>query len=94
LTAGATTMNALSIALRRELRVACSRHAQPVWFRLVKWSCLLTGVALFHDRYWFWWSIAGLTVVATALHLFYRWKTQVWTRAWGGWNDLDAGRDF
>jgi hypothetical protein len=79
--------------MRRELRVALSRHAQPIWFRVVKWMCILIGVALFHDRNWFWWTIAGLTAAAISLHLVYRWRTKVWTRAWGGWNDLEAGRD-
>jgi hypothetical protein len=83
----------LKTALRREMRVALSRHAQPAWFRFVKWACILAGVALFHDRHWFWWTLAGLTVGAISLHLLYRWRTNVWTRAWGGWNDLEAGRD-
>jgi hypothetical protein len=43
--------------LKREMRVAFSRKAQPIWFRVVKW------------------------------------KTKGWTQPWGGWNDLDAGRD-
>ena len=85
-------MNALKTALRRECRVAFSRRAQPVWFRIVKWICILVSVALFHDRHWFWWTLAGLFPVAMLLHLLYRWRTKVWTRAWGGWNDLPAGR--
>jgi hypothetical protein len=28
-----------------------------------------------------------------SLHFFYRWKTQGWTRAWGGWDDLPSGRE-
>ena len=60
----------MNAAIRREFRVAFSRRAQPAWFRIVKWTCILIGVAFFHDRAWFW-----------------------WTRAWGGWNDLEAGRD-
>lgn len=86
-------MNAVAIIIRRELRVACSRRVQPVWFRVVKWACILTGVALFHDRSWFWWTLAALTVAALTTHFLYRWKTIVWTRAWGGWKDLEAGRD-
>ena len=86
-------MNALKTALRRECRVAFSRRAQPVWFRIVKWICILVSVALFHDRRWFWWTFAGLFLVAMLVHLLYRWRTKVWTRAWGGWNDLAAGRD-
>jgi hypothetical protein len=86
-------MNPIRIALRREMRVAFSRRAQPVWFRVVKWTGILFGVAWFHDRRWFWLTLAGLAAAGTGLHFFYRWKTETWTRAWGGWNDLTAGRD-
>jgi len=86
-------MNTFSAAIRRECRVALSRRAQPVWFRIVKWTCILAGVALFHDRRWFWWTLAGLALAGFCLHFFYRCKTKTWTRAWGGWNDLDAGRN-
>jgi len=86
-------VSTLKNAMRREVRVALSRHAQPAWFRVVKWACILAGIALFHDRRWFWWTLAGLTAASISLHLIYRWRTNVWTRAWGGWNDLDAGRD-
>jgi hypothetical protein len=86
-------MNTLSLALRREMRVAFSRRAQPVWFRIVKWSGILVAAAWLHDQRWFWWTLAGLAVAGAVLHLFYRWQTRSWTRAWGGWNDLEAGRD-
>ena len=85
-------MNTFNTALRREFRVAFSRHAQPVWFRIVKWTCILIGVALFYDRAWFWWALAGLAIAGCFMHLIYRSKTKVWTRAWGGWDDLAAGR--
>jgi hypothetical protein len=84
-------MEILNPAIRRELRVIFSIHAQPVWFRVIKWTCILAGFMLFHDRSWFWWTLAGLVALATLLHFFYRWKTKSWTRAWGGWNDLEAG---
>jgi hypothetical protein len=86
-------MSTLTHTLRREVRVAFSRQAQPVWFRVTKWIGVLAGIALFHDRPWFWWSLAGVAVAGFGLHFFYRWKTKHWTRAWGGWNDLEAGRD-
>ena len=86
-------MNPLAHALRREARVAFSRQAQPVWFRFLKWTCILTGTILFHDRSWFWWTLTSLVVVAMLMHLLYRAKTKTWSRAWGGWNDLAAGRD-
>ena len=86
-------MNTFSTAIRRECRVAFSRRAQPVWFRIVKWTCILAGVALFHDRRWFWWTHAALALAGLFVHFLYRCKTKTWTRAWWGWNDLDAGRD-
>ena len=86
-------MNTLNITIRREFRVAFSRRAQPVWFRVAKWTCILTGAALFHDRHWFWWALASLAVAGSLVHFLYRSKTKTWTRVWGGWNDLAAGRD-
>jgi hypothetical protein len=83
----------MNATIRREFRVAFSRRAQPVRFRIAKWICIMVGVALFHDQRWFWWTLAGLAFAGTLLHLFYRWKTKTWTRAWGGWNDLAAGRE-
>jgi hypothetical protein len=86
-------MKPFATILRREYRIAFSRHAQPVWFRIAKWAAVLTGVIVFHDRAGFWWCLAGLAVAGAGLHFFYRSKTKNWTRAWGGWNDLEAGRD-
>ena len=86
-------MSTLNATIRRELRVAFSRRAQPVWFRIVKWTCILVSVAIFYDQRGFWWTFAGLAAAGTLTHFFYRWKTKVWTRAWGGWNDLGAGQN-
>ena len=86
-------MNTLNHSLCREARVAFSRKAQSWWFRSAKWVCVIIGIVLFHDRPWFWWTLAGVAVAGLSLHLLYRWKTKTWTRAWGGWKDLEAGRD-
>ncbi len=86
-------METLPTALRREVRVAFSRHAQPVWFRVIKWTVLLVTFALWRDRPAYGWTLLTLFVPGLGLHLFYRHQTRRWTRAWGGWNDLPAGRD-
>ena len=86
-------MNPLSVLLRREARVACSLRAQPLWFRIVKWIAIISFVTKFHDRSWFWTVMASCVSAALAIHFLYRWKTRAWTRPWGGWNDLEAGRD-
>ncbi|MBI5773915.1 MAG: hypothetical protein HZA89_09260 [Verrucomicrobia bacterium] len=86
------TMTTFKQALRREARVAFSLRAQPLWIRILKWIVALTLAALYHDEPWFWPVVAGWTVFALVLHSLYHWKTRSWTRPWGGWNDLDAGR--
>lgn len=78
--------------LKREVRIATSRKAQPVWFRLLKWVIIVALVA----RYWqsptFWmWMVAALAV-ALVLHLVWRTRTKGWTQPWGGWNDVEAGK--
>ena len=83
-------MKTLDSAIRRELRVAFSSRAQPVWFRGIKWACIFAGTVLFHDQRWFWWTLTGLAATGALLHFCYRWKTRGWTRTWGGWNDLAA----
>lgn len=77
-------------ALRRELQVAFSKKAQPLWFRVVKWAVLVSVAITLHGTRYFWPCVLGLPVLGILLHLFYRWKTKGWTRPWGGWNDLDA----
>ena len=73
--------------VRRELRVAFSRGAQPLWFRVLKWSLLLSLVYWFGSTRWFWPVMPGLLAAGLTVHFFYRWKTAAWTRPWGGWND-------
>jgi len=86
-------MNTKSATIHCEFCVACSRRAQPVWFRIVKWIGILVGAARFHEQGWSWWALAGLATAVTFVPVLYRWKTETWTRAWGGRNNLEAGRD-
>ena len=80
----------LAKALRREKRVALSRKAQPVWFRVVKWIVFLgVGVMLWGTGS-FWWALLAALVLGVGLHLLWRWKTKGWTRPWGGWNDVET----
>ena len=76
--------------IRREIQVAFSLKAQPMWFRVFKWSVLLSVTARYRHRWWFPYGVGVAFVSGLALHGFYRWKTQGWTQAWGGWDDLPA----
>jgi hypothetical protein len=79
-------------ALMLELRVAFSRKGQPIWFRVLKWMVLVfVGAYLWRSSH-FWWWIGGALGLGVTVHLVWRWKTKRWTRAWGGWSDLDAAR--
>ena len=46
-------------AIKRELRVALSRKAQPVWFRITKWIVIVGICALLWGKPYFSWVIQG-----------------------------------
>jgi hypothetical protein len=79
-------------AWKREVRVAFSLKAQPVWFRVLKWAVFIVLGALFWRSPLFWYCVLGVFALAVVLHMFWRRKTKGWTQAWGGWDDLEAGR--
>jgi hypothetical protein len=63
-----------------------------VWFRLSKWVVFVgLGVMFWRERA-FWWCAGAAALLGVALHLLYRRQTRRWTRAWGGCDDLEAGR--
>lgn len=73
--------------MHRELRVAFSRRAQPIWFRVIKWIIFINVTRRYHRTRGFWaWTGVAL-IAACAMHLVYRHKTHGWTQAWGGWDD-------
>ena len=86
-------MTAIATAIRREFRIAFSMRAQPVWFRVVKWAVFIPATVALYPTRWFWFWIIGVPTLGTLVHFIYRWQTRVWKRPWGGWDDLDAGRD-
>jgi hypothetical protein len=76
----------LKRALRRELEVAFSKHAQPVWFRIVKYIVIAGFIYFLWGSPWLWITLLLLMPPATALHFWYRHKTQGWTKSYGGWD--------
>jgi hypothetical protein len=77
--------------IRRELNVAFSKKAQPMWFRVAKWVFILGVTAALWRSPYLGWFLGGAVVVGLAIHLLWRWKTKEWTQPWGGWSDLEAG---
>jgi hypothetical protein len=88
-------MNKFTVLLRREMRVALSLKAQPVWFRVLKWSIVLPLVVWLWPTRWFWPAMLTMLVAGLTLHFFFRWKTAGWSRPWAGWDDVKSadGRD-
>ena len=80
-------------AIRRELRVAFSKKAQPPLFRVIKWVVFIAGTALISRTGFFRYWLIGLPLLSMTVHFVYRWKTRGWTRPWGGWSDLEAGQE-
>jgi hypothetical protein len=80
-------------AIRRELRVAFSGRAQPVWFRVAKWIVAVGISVLLWRRPSFWLWILGALSLGLTVHFVWRWKTKGWTRPWGGWDDIEAAKE-
>ena len=78
--------------LMLELRVAFSPRAQPVWFRVLKWTITIGLAWYFWRDPRFWWGLAGALVLAMTAHFVWRAKTRRWTKPWGGWNDVESAR--
>jgi hypothetical protein len=82
-------MTARSV-LKREMRVAFSRRAQPVWFRVSKWVVLVGVGAIFWRKPYFWLWVFAAFVLGLTVHFFWRWKTKGWSEPWGGWDDVET----
>lgn len=78
--------------IQRELRVAFSKKGQSISFRVAKWTVFVALATVYFDSPFFWHGVFGVLLAGILVHLFYRRQTRGWTRPWGGWNDLDAGR--
>lgn len=82
-------MRSLTPTIRREMEVAFSRHAQPVWFRLLKWAVFISVSFLLWDTDGFVTFVSLFVAGGITLHLIWRHNTQRWTRSWGGWKYED-----
>jgi hypothetical protein len=77
---------ALSKTIQREIEVAFSKHAQPVWFRIVKYLVLGCLVYFLWGTQLLWIILGSILVIGLSLHFWYRYKTKAWTQSYGAWN--------
>jgi hypothetical protein len=75
-------------AVKKELKVAFSRDAQPLWFRIAKWVIFMAASNRLRGTRWFRVWTLGVVLAGLTLHFIYRWKTRGWTEPWGGWADI------
>lgn len=72
-------------AVKREFDVAFSKHAQPVWFRIVKYFVLACIAYVFWESDMLWIIFIFLFIAGLCLHFWYRYKTNAWTKSYGLW---------
>lgn len=72
--------------IKREIEVAFSKHAQPVWFRILKYILLGCLVYFFWGSKWLWIILLIIFVLGLSLHFWYRYKTKAWTQSYGMWD--------
>jgi len=71
--------------IKREFAVAFSKDAQPVWFRIIKYTLLGTFLYFFWGETLLWIILLVVFVLGLALHFWYRYKTAGWTKSYGLW---------
>lgn len=76
--------------LKRELEVAFSKHAQPVWFRVLKYVILASPFYFLWGNKWLWIILGGIVVLGLILHFWYRHKTHGWRQSYGMWKHEDS----
>jgi len=72
-------------AIKRELEVAFSKDAQPVWFRIVKYILLAALFYFLWGTRLLWIVFVSIVFMGTCLHFWFRYKTQGWTKSYGLW---------
>jgi hypothetical protein len=82
----------LSETFHKELRVVVSGNRSPLPLRIAKWALFLSIARRLYGTRWFRAWVFGLLVAGLATHFLYRHMTHAWTRPWGGWRDVEAGR--
>ena len=71
--------------IKREIEVAFSKNAQPVWFRIFKYTILIVFIFIFWEEKLFWTILFIVFICSLLLHVWYRYKTKGWTMSYGGW---------
>ncbi|EMO00457.1 hypothetical protein LEP1GSC112_0275 [Leptospira interrogans serovar Pomona str. UT364] len=74
--------------VKRELEVAFSKAGQPVRFRMLKYSLMFSLLYLLRDSEYLWSVLISAFFISLTVHLWFGYKTKVWTTALGNINKL------
>ena len=75
----------LNKIVKREFQVAFSKDAQPVWFRILKYMIIGSLMYFFWNTLFLWIFMIVLFILGLGLHMWYRYKTEGWTKSYGMW---------
>ncbi len=75
-----------SKSFKREIEVAFSKHAQPIWFRILKYILLGCLIYFLWGNEWIWLVFGIIFILSLSLHFWYRYKTKGWTKSYGAWD--------
>ncbi|MEJ0101576.1 MAG: hypothetical protein WDO19_03000 [Bacteroidota bacterium] len=76
---------AFNKTIQREIEVAFSKQAQPLWFRVVKWIVTAGIIYFFWNSKWLWVILIILFVLSLSIHFWFRYKTNGWTKSYSKW---------
>jgi hypothetical protein len=79
-------------SIKRELRVIQNNNGSPVLQRIIKWAIFLSVARKLRGTRWFLAWALGLPMTGLAVHMFYRHKTDAWTKPWGGFKDVQGSK--
>ena len=79
-------------SIKRELRVIRNNNGSPVVQRIIKWAIFISVARKLRGSRWFRAWVGGLPIMGIAVHMFYRHKTDAWTKPWGGFKDVQGSR--
>ncbi|MFD0751623.1 hypothetical protein ACFQZS_15840 [Mucilaginibacter calamicampi] len=71
--------------IKRELQVAFSKRAQPLWFRITKYCLFIFLGCMLWNGGSFGLVFSLLIIASLCLHFWYRYKTRGWTKSYGFW---------
>jgi hypothetical protein len=85
-------------AIRREIQVIGDTETQPKWYKVFKIGALIAlsvTVLILFGFYAMITFLLSLVFAGCVVHFTYRFKTESWTKSWGGWvheSDAAGGR--